>query len=140
MAPAKMTFKRHPSRSIQEEKRSMNNWQPCSASGLASLSALKLAPLARHLRKLAGRKSSSELSRQPRFTVSDTGETASLLAREDFRWRTRVSEQPKRCGMLLAEWGSRAWLPASIMPWDQRRKRAERTTFITIMELSGARW
>jgi len=41
-----------------------------------------LAPL---LRKLAGLKFSSELSRHARFTVSDTGETASLLAGEDFR-------------------------------------------------------
>src|SRR5437667_1238552 len=134
-----MTFKRHPSLSIREEKRSMNNWQLCSASGLASLTALKLAPLAPLLRKLAGRKSSSELSRHPRFTVWDTGETASLLAREDFRWRTRVSEQLKTCGMLLGERGNRAWLAVPIMRWGQRRKRAEGTTFITIMELSGAR-
>jgi hypothetical protein len=70
---------------FSEEKRSMNNWQPCSVSGLASLSALKLAQLAPRLRKLAGRKSSSELSRHPHFTVWDNGETASLLAGEDFR-------------------------------------------------------
>ena len=41
----------------------------------------------------------------------------------------------KTCGMLLGERGNRAWLPVSIMRWGQRRKRAEGTTFITIMEL-----
>ncbi len=117
----------------------MNNWQACSASGLASLSAPQLAQLAPLLRKLAGRKSSSERTRHPRFTVSDTGETASLLAGEDFRWRTRVSEQLKTCGMLLGERGNRAWLAVSIMRWGQRRKCAEGTTCITSMELSGAR-
>jgi hypothetical protein len=105
-----MTFNPHPSLSIGEEKRSITNWQACSASGLASPRARKLAPLAPPLRKLAGRKSSSELSRHTRFTVSDTGETASLLAGEDFRWRTRVSGQLKTCGMLLGERGNRAWL------------------------------
>src|SRR5437899_12778391 len=134
-----MTFKRRPSLSIREEKRSMNNWQPCSASGLGSLSALKLAQLAPLLRKLAGLKSSSELQRRPHFTVSDNGETASLLAGEDLRWRTRVSEQLQTCGMLLGERGNRAWLAVSIMRWGQRRKRAEGTTFITIMVLNGVR-
>src|SRR3989442_3767679 len=110
-----MTFKRHPSLSIREEKRSMNNWQACSASGLASLSALKLAPLAPLLRKLAGRKFSSELSRHPRFTVSDNGETASLLAGEDFRWRSRGSGQLKNGGMLLGERGNRPRLALPII-------------------------
>src|SRR5260370_35090461 len=121
-----MTFKRHPSLSIREEKRSMNNWQPCSASGLGSLSALKWAQSDPLLRKLAGRKSSSELQRRPRFNVSDNGAPASLLARQDFKWPTRVSDQRKRCGMLLAERGNRALLPPSIITWDQRRTvRAE---------------
>src|SRR5258708_32609677 len=112
-----MTFKLHPSLSIREEKHSMNNWQLCSASGLASLSALKLAQSAPLLRKLAGLKSSSELQRRPRFTVSDNGETASLLAGEDPRWRTRDSEQLKKRGMLPAERGNRARVPVYIMRW-----------------------
>jgi hypothetical protein len=80
-----MTFKRHPSLSIREERRSMTNWQPCSASGLSSPRALKLAQLAPPLRKLAGRKSSSERTRHARFTVSDNGETAHC-------WRGRTSD------------------------------------------------
>src|SRR2546428_13957741 len=99
----------------------MHNWQPCSASGLASLSALKLAPLAPLLRKLAGRKFSSELSRHPRFTVSDNGETASLLAGGGFRWRSRGFGQVKTCGMLLGGRGKRGRVAVAIMRCGQKR-------------------
>ncbi len=51
----------------------------------------------------------------------------------------RVSGQLKTCVMLLGERGNRAWLPESILRWGQSRKRAEGTTFITSLELSGAR-
>jgi hypothetical protein len=62
---------------------------------------------------LVGRKSSSERMRHARFTVSDNGETASLLVGEDFGRRTRVSWQLKTCGMLPAERGP---LVAQSMP------------------------